>query len=79
MSDLYNQLFSPLGKEWCAYFLYLMYFSFAALVLTILASVFDMLQKNEKLPISFNETYATTLSTFLVLKSLKNEGKSYRI
>ena len=48
MSDLYNQLFSPLGKEWCAYFLYLMYFSFAALVLTVLASVYDMLQKKSK-------------------------------
>lgn len=45
MSDLYNQLFSPLGKEWCAYFLYLMYFSFFALIMTVLASIYDMLQK----------------------------------
>lgn len=48
MSDLYNQLFSPLGKEWCSYFLYLMYFSFVALVMTVLASVYDILQKRPK-------------------------------
>ena len=48
MSDLYNQLFSPLGKEWCAYFLYLMYFSFITFILVILASIYDMLQKRPK-------------------------------
>lgn len=48
MSDLYNQFFSPLGKEWCAYFLYLMYFSFAGLVMTILACGYNMLQKKPK-------------------------------
>ena len=52
MSELYNQLFSPLGKEWCAYFLYLMYFSFAALVITVLASIYDILQKKPKFGVS---------------------------
>ena len=52
MSELYNQLFSPLGKEWCAYFLYLMYFSLAALVMTVLASIYDILQKKPKFGVS---------------------------
>jgi hypothetical protein len=52
MSELYNQFFSPLGKEWCAYFLYLMYFSFAALVMTVLASIYDILQKKPKFGVS---------------------------
>ena len=65
MSDLYNQFFSPLGKEWCAYFLYLMYFSFAALVMTVLASIYDMLQKKSK------------FSTSQYLFSIINAGVMY--
>ena len=48
MNDLYNHLFSPLGKEWCSYFLYLMYFSFITLVITALASIYDLLQKKQR-------------------------------
>ena len=45
MSDLYAQLFSPLGKEYCDYFKYLMIISFIMLIGTILGCLYDAFSK----------------------------------
>ena len=45
---MYDQLFSPLGKEWCNYFKYLMYFSFLFVILAVLAVGYDLMQKKRK-------------------------------
>ena len=45
MSDLYTTLFSPLGKEYCDYFKYLMIISFIMLIGTILGCLYDAFSK----------------------------------
>ena len=48
MTDLNEILFSPLGTEWCEYFRILMYLTFLAFIMTIVASFghFFMDKKN---------------------------------
>ena len=47
MNNLHDHFFSPLGKEYCAYFKYLMYLSFVTLALTVVNLVRKVLSSGK--------------------------------
>ena len=49
MNNLHDLFFSPLSREYCAYWKYLMYFSFVVFVMTVLHTLSKMLNSKRKM------------------------------
>ena len=65
MDNLHNYFFSPLSREYCAYWKYLMYLSFVIFAMTVLTVVSSLLNAGKK-GIAFEKHFSRVLQTGLV-------------
>jgi hypothetical protein len=58
MDSLMNTFFSPLGKEWCLYYFFILVFVFIVSLLAVIASLIEVINLKKK-------TFSSVLMTLL--------------
>uniref|UniRef100_A0A6C0DHL8 Uncharacterized protein n=1 Tax=viral metagenome TaxID=1070528 RepID=A0A6C0DHL8_9ZZZZ len=58
MDSLMNTFFSPLGKEWCLYYFFVLVFVFIISLLAVIASLIEVINLKKK-------TFSSVLMTLL--------------
>jgi hypothetical protein len=48
MGDLMNTLFSPLGKEWCLYYFFILVFVFIVSLIAVFSSLMEVINLKKK-------------------------------